>query len=198
MIYVLLTIYFSKYLQFPLNIITDCQNHVTEHVFLEDNDPWKCKFFIFAIFIFSILEGFSETTYKKTCRFYNVFSKSTSNCTCLQSFTIWICFSKIWWPFQFNVYFFRFPPLLPDNLWKDVLILWLIFKLSIIMCRLTKFFQVKCLLKKWRLFGNVNNLSLISATLRNICDKTSEKTYLFFHILGLPLWFYMFTNFRDQ
>ena len=51
------------------------------------------------------------------------------------------------------------------------------------MCRLTKFFHVKCLLKKWRLFENVNNLSLISATLRNICEKTG-KTYLFLFIFS--------------
>ena len=54
----LLTIYFSKYLQFPLNIITHLENYVTEHVFVEDNGPWKGTFFIFAIFSFPIFGGF--------------------------------------------------------------------------------------------------------------------------------------------
>ena len=38
----------------------------------------------------------------------------------------------------------------------------------------------KFLLKKWRLFQNVNNLLFILATLSNICDKTYEKIYHFF------------------
>ena len=36
-IYLLLNVYFSKYLQFPLNTITHRQKYVNEHVFLEDN-----------------------------------------------------------------------------------------------------------------------------------------------------------------
>ena len=51
-IYLLLTVYFSKYLQFRLNTLTHCQNYLNQHVFVEDNSPWKCKFFIFAIFFF--------------------------------------------------------------------------------------------------------------------------------------------------
>ena len=110
-IYVLLIIYFSKYLQFLLNIITDCQNHVTEHVFLEDNDSWKCKFFIFAIFIFSILHDFPAKTYEKTCCFYNIFSESISHGTHLTSFTIWVFFPKRCRFFQLNVPFSNFEPL---------------------------------------------------------------------------------------
>ena len=105
-IYFLLTVYFSKYLQFPLNTITYFQNYVNEYIFLEDNGPWKCKLFIFAIFFFSTLEDFSEKTYEKTCRFYNIFSKYNSNCARLPRFTIWIFLSKICWPFPFLCPFF--------------------------------------------------------------------------------------------
>ena len=102
-IYLLMTVYFSKYLQFPLNTIRHCQNYVHEDVFLEDNGRWKCKFFI--------LEDFSEKTYEKTCHFYNMFSKYYSNCARLPNFTLLIFFSKFFWSFQFNVRIFSFPPL---------------------------------------------------------------------------------------
>ena len=48
----LLTIYVSKYLQFPLNTSTDCQNHVTVHAFVEDNGRSN---FSFCNFLFSQL-----------------------------------------------------------------------------------------------------------------------------------------------
>ena len=41
----LLSIYFSKYLQFLLNTITNCKNYVTEHVFLQVNAGWNDNFF---------------------------------------------------------------------------------------------------------------------------------------------------------
>ena len=47
-----------------------------------------------------------------------------------------------------------------------------------------KFVLWKFLPKKWRLFQNVYNLLFISATLSNICNKTYEKTYLFFYIFS--------------
>ena len=99
-------------------------------------------------FFFSTLEGFSEKTYEKTCRFYNIFSKYYSNCARLPNFALWIFFSKICWPFQFNVHIFRFPPLLQENLWKDLPMLWLNFKHCIIMCTLTKFCHLKIFVKK--------------------------------------------------
>ena len=115
-IYILLAVYFSKYLQFLLSTIRNCQNHVNDNVAVENNGHWKCKFFIFGIFFFSTLEDFSEKTYEKTCRFYNIFSKYYSNCARLPNFTLWILFSKICWLFQFNVHIFCFPPLLQENL----------------------------------------------------------------------------------
>ena len=78
-IYILLAVCFSKYLEFPLSTIRNCQNHINDNVAVENNGRWKCKFFIFGIFFFSTLEDFSEKTYEKTCRFYNIFSKSRSN-----------------------------------------------------------------------------------------------------------------------
>ena len=144
----LLSIYFPKYLQFLLNNITHCKNCFTEHPFLQDYGPWKWKFFIFANFIFSTLEDFSEKTYEKTCRFYNIFSKFISNCTRLPSFTIWAFFAKILWPFQSNIHFFHFQPLFRENLWKDRPILWLIFKFILAMYTLKKFSHLKIFTKK--------------------------------------------------
>ena len=40
-IYLLLTVYFSKYLQFPLKAIRHCRNYVNDDVFLEDNGLWR-------------------------------------------------------------------------------------------------------------------------------------------------------------
>ena len=114
-IYLLVTVNFSKYLQFLLSTIRNCQNYVDDNVFLEDNGCWKCKFFIFGIFFFSTLEDFSEKKYEKTCRFYNIFSKYYSNCARLPNFTLWIFFSKICWLFKFNVHIFRFPPHLQEK-----------------------------------------------------------------------------------
>ena len=57
-------------------------------------------------------------------------------------------FSKILWPFQFNVHAFHFSALLRENLWKNLLILWLTLKLFIVICRLTKIFQLKFPTKK--------------------------------------------------
>ena len=179
-IHLLLTVYFSKYLQFPLNTIRHCQNYVNDDIFLEDNGRWKCKFFIFEIFFFWTLEDFSKETYEKTCHFYNIFSKYYSNCAGLPNFMLWIFFSKICWPFQFKVHIFRFPPLLRENLWKGLQILWLIFKLPVVTCTLTKFGSLNFFFSiKWWSFLNVNNL-FISATLSNICGKTYEETYRFF------------------
>ena len=97
---------------------------------------------------------------------------------------IWIFSSKILWPFQFNVHVFHFSPLLRENLWKNLLILWLILKLFIIICRLKKIFQLKFPTKKWWLFENVISLLFISATLSNVCEKSNEKAYLFFSIFS--------------
>ena len=180
-IHLLLTIYFSKYLQFSLNTIRHCQNDVNGDIFLEDNARWKCKIFIFGVFFFWTLEDFSKKTSEKTCRFYNIFSKYYSNCARLPNFMPRIFFSKICRPFQFNVYIFRFPPLLRENLWKDLQILWLIFKLPVGTCTLTKFGSLNFFFSiKWWPFLNVNNFLCISATLSNICDKTYGKTYRFF------------------
>ena len=112
----LLTADLSKYLQFSLSTTRNCQKYVNEDVLLEDNCRWKCKFFIFGIFFFSTLDDFSEKTYEKTWRFYNIFPKYYSKCARLPNFTLWIFFSKICWSFQFNVHIFRFPTVLRENL----------------------------------------------------------------------------------
>ena len=105
--------------------------------------------FSFLQFLVSqFLESFSEKTYEKTCRFHNALWKSSSICTWLRIFMIWIFFSKVSWPFQFNVHFFHFPSLLQENLWKDLPIFMIIFKRSIIMCTFTKFCHREVFLKK--------------------------------------------------
>ena len=68
-IYFLLTVYFSKYLQFLLNTITHRQNYVNEYVFLEDNSPWKCKFFIFAIFFSGLWKTLARKLMKRPAIF---------------------------------------------------------------------------------------------------------------------------------
>ena len=84
--FILLTTYFSRYLQFLLNAITYQGNYIIEHLFLEDYGIWKCKLLSFAIFLFSNLDALPDKTYEKTCSFYNIFSKLISNCIRLTSF----------------------------------------------------------------------------------------------------------------
>ena len=108
--------------QIPL-ICTRQYNKMLQLIYLTysltDNSPWKLKFFVFVIFIFSTLHHFSEKIYEKTC-FYNMFSKFSSICARLPSFTIWIFFSKKWWLFQLNIHISMFEQLLQENLWKDI------------------------------------------------------------------------------
>ena len=148
------------------------------------------QFFYFRFLFFSTLEDFSEKTYEKTYRFYNIFPKFIPNCTCLPSFTF---FSKILWRFQYNIHFFPFLVVLRYPLFS----IFCSFKRKF-MKRHTNFmtyFQscydyvqghkicdLKIFTKKWRLFQNVHNFLFISTTLSNICDKTYEKTYSFFYI----------------
>ena len=58
-----------------------------------------------------------------------------------------------------------------------------------ICARSENFVVWKFLLKKSRLFQNINNLLFISTTLSNICNKTYEKTYHCFYIF----WNFHFT-----
>ena len=58
--------------------------------------PLKIHIFDFVIFIFSTLNHFSDKTNKKSCCFYNIFSKFTSIIVCLPTFTICLIFSTTW------------------------------------------------------------------------------------------------------
>ena len=84
--FILLTIYFYRYLQFLLNATMYQGNYMTEHLFLEDCGIWKCKLFSFAIFVFSNLDVLPDKTDEKTCSFSNIFSRLISNCIRLTSF----------------------------------------------------------------------------------------------------------------
>ena len=86
--FILLTIYFSRYLQFLLNAIMYQGNYIIEHLFLEDYGIWKCKLLSFAIFVFLNLDALPDKTYEKTCSFDNIFSKLISNCIRLTNIII--------------------------------------------------------------------------------------------------------------
>ena len=93
-----------------------------------------------------------------------------------------IVFQKFVGRFHFNVHFFHFPPLLQENLWKDLPILWLIFRILIFMCTLTKFCGLKFFFQKYGSPFKMLAILFISATLSNICDKTYERTYDFLNV----------------
>lgn len=153
--------------------------------------------FSFSHFFFSTLDNFTKKTYENTCDFYNIFSNSISNCTHLPSFTMWMFFlKKLSRPFQYNIHSLNFEMLLPENLWKDLQVLWLISK-SISRYASSQFFVIwKFLLKISLLFQNVHKLLIILATLSNVSHKTYEKTYQFFDIFKVPLDLSTFANFQ--
>ena len=100
----------------------------------------------------------------------------------------WECFFlKLSRPFQYNIHSLNFEMLLPENLWEDLQIVWLISKFLSRSTRSQFFVIWKCLLKISQLFQNVHKLFIILATLSNICHKTYEKTYQFFDIFKVPL-----------
>ena len=118
----------------------------------------NAHFSFFQFLVSQFLEGFSDKAYEKTCRFYNTFSKSSSNCTRFRSFRIWVFFSKISWPFQFNVHFFHFPPLLRENLRKTYQFYGLFPNVLSLCARSQNFVIWKFFLKKCQLFQYFNNL----------------------------------------
>ena len=139
--------------------------------------PLKMQFFQFCNFFFSTLDPFSEKTYEKTSHFYNIFSNSISSCTHSRSFTLWIFFSKILWPFQFNGHFFSFPSLLREKFWKELTISWLIYKVPILMCTVANFCPVEifeknmaALSKPFKLFFNFLSQKSHEKTTR-LCDR---------------------------
>ena len=118
----LLTIYFSKYLQFPLNIITHLEG------FGEKTYEKTCRFYntfsksssicshfrsfrIWIFFskiswpnlmsIFFTFHRFYEKTYGKTYQFYGLFPNVLSLCARSQNFVIWKFFLKKCQLFQY-------------------------------------------------------------------------------------------------
>ena len=93
--------------------------------------------------------------------------------SCLQN-------SLSWNNLYVNVSNFSRP--LREILWKDY---WFYVLVSfIVTCKLTNFLAWNFLPKKWRLFENMIKLLFICATLSNVCEKSYEKTYLFFSIFS--------------
>ena len=82
--------------------------------------------FLFSLFYFSQLwRTLARKLMKRPIVFITYF-QSSFQIVRLPSFTIWIFFSKILWRFQYNIHFW-----------------WLIFKVAMIMCTVTKFCDLK-------------------------------------------------------
>lgn len=141
---------------------------------MEHFGSWKCKFFIFAFFVFLILDDFAETTYKKICCFYNTFSNMISNdpplpSECFSEKSV-DCFNSIFLFLSLN-YFSRKNydnTCCFYNIFSKSLLLWTCLQTVIIWNILPKMLL---------LFKNVNKLLLILAILSIICNKSYEKTY---------------------
>ena len=103
--------------------------------------------FLFSLFYFSQLwRTLARKLMKRPIVFITYF-QSSFQIVRLPSFTIWIFFSKILWRFQYNIHFFPFLVVLRENLWKDIPILWLIYKVAMIMCTVTKSCDLKIFTK---------------------------------------------------
>ena len=141
--FLLSTIYFSRYLQFPLNTITYQENYVTEGFLLEDYGTWNWNFFIFAVFVFSTLDAFPKKTYEKTYCFYNIFKVHFKLYTFSHLYRLNIFFQKKCRLVQLNVHFSNFESLFQKTLWEDLLFLWHILKVPFVLYMLTNFGSLK-------------------------------------------------------
>ena len=156
----------------------------------------NAHFSFFQFLVSQFLEGFGEKTYEKTCRFYNTFSKSSSICSHLRSFRIWIFFSKISWPNLMSI-FFTFHRFYEKTYVKTYQFYGLFPNVLSLCARSQNFVIWKFFLKKCQLFQYFNNLWFICWIWSNICDKVYEKTYHFFlHISKLWLYFHKFAKFH--
>ena len=171
--FLLSTIYFSRYLQFPLNTITYQENYVTEGFLLEDYGTWNWNFFIFAVFVFSTLDAFPKKTYEKAYCFYNIFSKFISNCTRLATFTVWIYFFRksVDWFNLMSIFLTlnHFSRKHYEKIYRFYDIFWKF--LSFCTCLRTLALW-NILQKMLLLFENVSKLLLISTSLSIVCHKT--------------------------
>ena len=77
------------------------------------------RFSFLQFLVSQFLEGFSEKTYKKPALFIIHFQNPFQIVDVYEILRSGFLFSKISWPFQFNVHFFHFAPLLRKNLSKD-------------------------------------------------------------------------------
>ena len=99
--------------------------------------------FLFLLFYFSQLWRTLARKLMERLIVFKTYFQSSFQIVRLPSFTIWIFFSKILWRFQYNIHFFPFLVVLRENLWKDIPIWWLIFKVAMIMCTITTFCDLK-------------------------------------------------------
>ena len=171
-IYLLLNVYFSKYLQFPLNTITHRQKYVNEHVFLEDNGPWKCKFFIIGIFFSRLWRSLARKLIKRPAIFITYFQSTIQIVHVYQILRSEYFSPKFVGRFNLMSKFFAFHHFC-EKTYEKTYRFYDLFSNFPSLCALSQNFVAwKHLSIKWRSFLNVNNFLFISATLSNICDKT--------------------------
>ena len=107
-------------------------------------------------------------------------------------------FQKFYGGFNLMSMFFTFHHL-RENLWKDLLILWLIFELFMVICRLTKFFGLKLPNKKMAPLSKCHQFLINFGNFeQRLRKKLWKDLRFFFNIFKLPLFLYVFTKFHDQ
>ena len=167
---------FPNIFQFPLNTITNCQNYGIKQVFVEE---WclKMQFFHFCNF-FHFLRVLARKLMKRPVVSITYFQSLFQIVHVYQ-----VLHSEYYfWKFHgcFKIIFFAFQHFCEKTYEKTYQFYHLFSKFLLICARSQIFVVWKFFKIKWRLFQNVNNLLFISGSLSNICNKTYEKTYIFF------------------
>ena len=166
--------------EFALNTITDRQNYATERFLIEDIENGH---FSFSHILFSQLwTTFWIKFMKRPAVFITSCQSPFQIVHVYQDLLSEYIFQKCYHPFNIVSIFFNFQPLLREKLWKDLTILWLIFKVPVLMYTLTKIIHLKMFTKKMAVFQNINNLLLISQTYINIMTFF-ERNPACFHLL---------------
>ena len=131
---IFLSIYFSKYLQFPLSTIRHSKIMLLSMFFYKIM-ALKNENFLFLQILFSQLwRTLARKLLNRSAVFITYFQSSFQIVHVYQV--------------SRSDYFFQVWRLLRENLWKEPPIFWLIFKLPIIMCMLKKFCRLKIFTKK--------------------------------------------------
>ena len=179
-IYILLAVYFSKYLQFPLSTIRNCQRDVNDNVVVENSGRWKCKFFIFGFFFSRLWRTLARKLMKRPAVFITYFQSTIQIVHVYQILLSEYFFQKFVGCLNLMSTFFAFHHICKKSYKKTYKFYDLFSNYSSLRARSQNFVIWKLFSRKWRPFLNINNFLFISPTLSNICDKTYEKTDRFF------------------